>query len=60
MFAALGIAVGVYTLYAAYRGEVFVKAGAWGRTVTRADEPRYFWTCIAIYGGLSVALSTVF
>lgn len=60
MFKILGILVGFYTLYAAITGEVYEKSGAWGRTVSKADSPEYFWVVIAIYAGLSVALITVF
>jgi hypothetical protein len=60
MFKMLGMLVGLYTLYGAVSGAVIAKSGAWGRTVTRAASPRYFWTVIAIYAGLSVALMTVF
>lgn len=60
MFKMLGFLVGLYTLYAAINGEVYAKAGAWGRTVSRVDAPAYFWVVIAIYAALSVALVTVF
>ncbi len=60
MFTALGIVLGIYTAYAAARGEVYVKHRAWGRTVSRGEEPGYFWTCIGIYAGLALALVTVF
>ena len=60
MFKALGALVGLYTLYAAVRGEVYAKSGAWGRTISRAESPAYFWVVIAIYAGLAVALVTVF
>ncbi|KAB2868469.1 MAG: hypothetical protein IT503_12325 [Burkholderiaceae bacterium] len=60
MFEALGWIVGAYALYAAVTGEVFAKAGAWGRTVSRAESPEYFWVVVAIYAGLALALVTVF
>jgi hypothetical protein len=60
MFTALGILLGFYTLYAAFSGEVYAKSGPGGRTVSRAEPPRYFWTVIGIYAGLAVALLTVF
>jgi hypothetical protein len=60
MFKMLGVLVGFYTLYAAFRGEVYAKSGPTGRTVSRWDSPRYFWAVIAIYAALSVALLTVF
>ncbi|HRF83183.1 MAG: hypothetical protein J0L89_08735 [Xanthomonadales bacterium] len=60
MFKALGILVGLYALYAALTGEVLAKSGPWGRTVSRADSPRYFWVVVAIYAALALALLTVF
>lgn len=60
MFKVLGLMVGLYTLYAAVTGEVYAKPGAWGRTVSRAESPEYFWVVIAIYAGLALALATVF
>jgi hypothetical protein len=60
MFMLLGVLVGLYALVAAVTGEVYAKAGAWGRTVSRADAPEYFWIVIAVYGALSIALLTVF
>ncbi|MDQ2702029.1 MAG: hypothetical protein M3Y70_04275 [Pseudomonadota bacterium] len=60
MFKLLGIVVGLYTLYAVAKGEVFAKSGPSRRTVSRGDSPEYFWTVIVIYAGLAVALVTVF
>ncbi len=60
MFTALGIALGIYTLYAALRGEVYVKHRAWGRTVLREEELGYFWACIGIYAVLAIALCAIF
>ena len=60
MFAVLGMAVAVYTAYAALSGEVVVAQGPGARRVRRVDSPGYFWVCIAIYGGLSLAMMTIF
>jgi len=60
MFEVLGIVLAVYTVYAAFAGEVYAKSGASGRTVSKQDSPAYFWAVLAIYAGLSVALITVF
>lgn len=60
MFKLLGILVGLYTLYATFKGEVYAKSGVWGKTVSREDSPEYFWVVIAIYAGLALALATVF
>lgn len=56
MFGVLGVALALYTLYAAVSGEVFAKAGAGGRLVSRTASPEYFWMTIAVYAGLSAAL----
>ena len=60
MFDLLGILLGAYTGYAVVAGRVFAKAGAGGVTVERAERPAYFWTVVAVYAALSVALLTVF
>jgi hypothetical protein len=60
MFKILGLLVGLYTLYAALKGEVYAKDGASGRLVSRADSPEYFWVVVAIYAGLSLAMVTIF
>lgn len=60
MFKVLGLLVGLYTLYAAAKGEVYAKSGAWGKTVSRVESPQYFWVVIAIYAGLALALATIF
>jgi hypothetical protein len=60
VFKVLGLLVAVYTLYAAVNGAVYARSGPWGRTILREEEPRYFWTVIVIYLGLSVALVAVF
>jgi len=60
MFKVLGIALGLYTVYAAATGEVFAKSGAGGRTVSRAESAEYFWMVIAIYTVLALGLVFVF
>ena len=60
LFKLLGVLVIAYTLYAAWRGEVFARSGVWGKTSLREQSPRYFWAVIAIYGLLGLALLTVF
>lgn len=60
MFKALGLLVALYTLYAVVKGEVHAKSGAWGKTVSRAESPEYFWVVIAIYAALALALVTIF
>ena len=59
LFKALGVLVGLYTLYAALTGKVFAKSGPWGKTVSREDSPRYFWAVIAVYAALALALLTI-
>jgi hypothetical protein len=62
VFKLLGIAVAIYVVFAAFDGRVYAER-AWLRRpsmVERSAEPRWFWTVIAIYGALAVALITVF
>ncbi len=60
MFKLIGILVAIYTLYAAYRGEVYAKHRAWGQSILRSERPGYFWVVIAVYGLLALALLTIF
>lgn len=60
MFKFLGALLALYTLYAVARGEVVAKAGPGARTVVREESPRYFWSVVAIYAGLALALAFLF
>jgi len=60
VFKAIGIVVGLYALYAALSGRVFVKSGPGGRWVDRNESPEYFWISVVVYVGLAIALVTVF
>lgn len=60
MFAALGLLLAAYTLYAAANGRVLAKHGPGARMILRIETPRYFWAVIGVYGLLSVALMVVF
>ncbi len=59
-FELLGVLVAGYVLHAVLSGEVFAKSGVWGRTVSRADSPTYYWAVVSVYAGLSLALLTIF
>jgi uncharacterized BrkB/YihY/UPF0761 family membrane protein len=60
MFKFLGVLVALYTIFAVVRGEVYAKSRAWGRSVQRSHEPRYFWVVVSIYSLLALALIFVF
>ena len=60
MFVFLGILVGLYTAYAACTGTVYARRGAGGGVIERAESPVYFWTVIACYAALAIAMITVF
>jgi hypothetical protein len=60
VFKVLGVFVGLYVVYAALKGQVYVRSGAWGRTIFKRDSPGRFWTAIGVYAILSIALLTVF
>lgn len=56
LFRFLGVALALYTAYAAATGAVYAKSGAGARLVAKGDSPGYFWAVISIYAALSVAL----
>jgi hypothetical protein len=60
MFIFLGIAVGIYTAYAASTGSVYARSRWSGRVIVREESPWLFWTAIASYAALAVALVTIF
>lgn len=56
LFDLLGVLLGLYTAYSAWRGSVYGKSGAGGRSWQREEDPQGFWTLIGIYAVLSVLL----
>lgn len=60
MFKLIGCIVAGYTIYSIFEGEVGAKSGIRWQRVSKEESPRYFWSVIAIYGLLSVALITLF
>jgi hypothetical protein len=60
MFKVIGAVLAVYVCYAIANGSVYAKSGISGRNILREDSPRYFWSVIAIYAALSLALVTLF
>ena len=60
LFDVLALPVGLYALYAAVTGEVYAKAGPWGRTISRSESPVDFWMTVVIYAALAIALAAVF
>jgi hypothetical protein len=61
MFAFLGVIVGLYTTFAAFAGKVYARSRfVGGGMIERDESPVYFWTVIACYAALAIALVTVF
>ena len=60
MFQLIGALLAAYVVLAVLRGSVVAKRRAWGERIERETEPHRFWTVIAIYTGLVVALFTIF
>ncbi|MEZ5436191.1 MAG: hypothetical protein R3E67_06585 [Pseudomonadales bacterium] len=60
MFKMIAAVVALYVAYSIFRGEVFVKSGVWGKSLSREESPTEFWLAIVIYAGLAIALATVF
>lgn len=60
MFKALGLLLGLYVAYATLQGKVYAKDGVRGKTISRSESPRAFWTVVLIYACLALALLMVF
>ena len=60
MFKFLGLLVAIYTAYSVLRGEVYAKSGAWGKSVSRDENPQEFWLTVVIYSALAIALIAFF
>ena len=60
MFRVLGVLLALYVIWAVLRGSIHAKRAAWGETIERDAEPLRFWTVVAVYVGLVLALMFVF
>jgi hypothetical protein len=56
LFRALGLLLAGYIVVAVLNGAVYAKSGVWGRTFRRAEKPLRYWSAIAAYALLSLAL----
>ena len=56
IFRLLGVLLGLYVAYGLAHGEVYARSGVWGRTFYRDQDAWRYWSTIAIYCGLTVAL----
>lgn len=56
LFRALGLLLAGYIVVAVLNGAVYAKSGVWGRTFRRDEKPLHYWSAIAVYGLLSLAL----
>lgn len=57
LFKALGLLLAGYVAIAVLSGSVYAKSGVWGRTLRRTDRPLPYWSAIAAYTLLSLALT---
>jgi len=57
LFRALGLLLLGYIVVAVLSGAVYARSRVWGRTFTRAEQPLRYWSAIAAYGLLSLALT---
>lgn len=60
MFKLIGACLLLYIAWSVWKGEVYARSGAWGKTVYRDESPVWFWIDIGIYTGLAIALVAVF
>ena len=60
VFVLLGLALLAYTGIATVRGEVVAKSGPGMRRLRRDEHAVAFWSVVAIYAGLALALLFLF
>jgi hypothetical protein len=60
MFQILGILLLCYVAYCFTTGEIYGRYRAWGRTFQRDAEPWLYWSTIASYCALALALIFLF
>jgi hypothetical protein len=60
MFRLLGLLLALYVGWAVLRGTVHAKRAHWGETIERDADPHRFWTVVAVYAGLAIALVFIF
>lgn len=60
LFDVLGVLLALYLAWALVRGEVLAKSGPGARRFVRGESPRGYWTTMAIYAALAVALVVAF
>jgi hypothetical protein len=56
MFRLLGILLLCYVGYGIFIGRVYGRYHAWGRTFTRDGDPWHYWSTLAVYSLLAIAL----
>lgn len=59
-FDLLGVLVAIYVVYSVYSGSVMARSGISWRRHERDGQPRSFWSVIAVYSLLAIALITIF
>ncbi len=60
MFKIIAAFIAGYVAYSVLRGEVFIKSGVWGKSISREESPTEFWLAIVIYTGLAIAVAVFF
>ncbi len=60
MFRILGVLLALYVGRCLVVGDVYARAGLWGRTYLRTDDGWRFWSAIVAYSALALALCFVF
>ena len=56
LFRALGLLLAGYIVVAVLSGALYAKSGVWGRSFKRSEMPLQYWSAIAAYALLSLAL----
>ncbi|HTY17904.1 MAG TPA: hypothetical protein VMH82_09270 [Myxococcota bacterium] len=55
-FRLLGVLLALYVVYGMANGEVYARSGVWGRTFRRDEDAWGYWSAIAAYTALTLAL----
>lgn len=56
MFRLGGLLLAGYIARCLVRGEVFAKSGVWGKACHRGEQPFEYWSTMAVYTCLTLAL----
>ncbi len=60
LYVSLGLLLSAYVVQALMAGTVYGKSGLWGRMYRRDQSPFAYWSAVAAYSVLALALTFAF